>query len=196
MRVSYPALGSDHEGWWARVAGAAAGGRRGLLMMPQAGDEVLLGFEHDDEERPVVLGSVWNGEGKPQELAHPDGSFALRSDKQVVVDAAEAISITADKKLTLTAAGDATLTTEPGGDGAPGNLISDGEGQRDDEGRHGRVQSTPARTSPSRPRPRSRLKAGTQLAIESDGQVTIKAASLNLQASGQVQISGAQVMLG
>ena len=69
VRVTYPALGTDHEGWWARVAGAAAGGRRGVLMMPQAGDEVLLGFEHDDEERPVVLGSVWNGEGKPQEMS-------------------------------------------------------------------------------------------------------------------------------
>ena len=137
VRVSYPALGTDHEGWWARVAGAAAGGRRGLLMMPQPGDEVLLGFEHDDEERPVVLGSVWNGEGKPEELVHPDGSFALRSDKQVIVDAAEGISITADQKLTLTAAGDATLTTEPGGDGATGQPVADREGQSGDEGRHG-----------------------------------------------------------
>jgi phage protein D len=195
VRVSYPALGPDHEGWWARVAGAAAGGRRGLLMMPQAGDEVLLGFEHDDEERPVVLGSVWNGEGKPQELAHPDGSFALRSDKQVVVDAAEAISITADGKLNLTSAGDATLTTEPGGDGAPGNLALTAKGSAAmkagtsvsvDAGTEASVAAKTALT----------VKAGTQLTLEGGAEVTIKAASLKLQASGPVQISGAQVLLG
>jgi uncharacterized protein involved in type VI secretion and phage assembly len=195
VRVSYPALGTDHEGWWARVAGAAAGGRRGLLMMPQAGDEVLLGFEHDDEERPVVLGSVWNGEGKPQELAHPDGSFALRSDKQVVVDAADAISITADKTLKLTAAGDATLTTEPGGDGPPGNVSLTSKGSATmkaattvsvDAGTDGTVEAKTALT----------VKAGTQLTLEGGAEVTIKAASLKLSASGPVQISGAQVLLG
>ena len=195
VRVSYPALGTDHEGWWARVAGAAAGGGRGLLMMPQAGDEVLLGFEHDDEERPVVLGSVWNGEGKPQELVHPDGSFALRSDKQVVVNAAEAISITAKDKLTLTADGDATLTTEPGGDGAPGNVAVTAKGTASmksgtslsiEAGTEGTIKSATNLT----------LKAGAQLQIESDAQITIKAPSLNLQATGVVQISGAQVMLG
>ena len=159
VRVSYPALGTDHEGWWARVAGAAAGARRGLLMMPQPGDEVLLGFEHDDEERPVVLGSVWNGEGKPEELVHQDGSFALRSDKQVVVDAAEDISITSDQKLTLTAAGDATLTTEPGGDGAPGNVSVTAKGK-------------------------AAMKGTTGLTVDSDADVAIEAkASLTLKSS-------------
>jgi len=195
VRVTYPALGTDHEGWWARVAGAAAGGGRGLLMMPQAGDEVLLGFEHDDEQRPVVLGSVWNGEGKPQELVHNDGSFALRSDKQVVVNAIEAISITAKDKLTLTSDGDATLTTEPGGDGAPGNVAVTAKGSASvksgtnvsiDAGTEATVNTKTALT----------LKAGTQLQIESGAQITIKAASLNLQATGPVQISGAQVLLG
>jgi len=195
VRVSYPALGTDHEGWWARVAGAAAGASRGLLMMPQAGDEVLLGFEHDDEQRPVVLGSVWNGQGKPEELVHPDGSFALRSDKQVVVDATEAISITAKDKLTLTSDGDATLTTEPGGEGAPGNVAVTAKGSASvksgtnvsvDAGTEATVNAKTSLT----------LKAGAQLSIEGSGQVTIKAASLSIQANGPVQISGATVMLG
>jgi uncharacterized protein involved in type VI secretion and phage assembly len=195
VRVSYPALGSDHEGWWARVAGAAAGGRRGVLMMPQAGDEVLLGFEHDDEERPVVLGSVWNGEGKPQELVHPDGSFALRSDKQVVVDAAEAIAITAADKLTLTASADATLTTEGEGEGPPGNLSLTAKGSatmksgttvKVEGGTDGTVEAKTALT----------VKAGTQLTLEGGAEVTIKGAMLKLQATGPVQISGAQVLLG
>jgi hypothetical protein len=40
------------------------------------------------------------------------------------------------------------------------------------------------------------LKSGAELTIESSGQVTIKAGMLSLKASGPVQISGAQVMLG
>jgi len=195
VRVSYPALGADHEGWWARVAGAAAGGRRGLLMMPQPGDEVLLGFEHDDEERPIVLGSVWNGEGKPEELVHQDGSFALRSDKQVVVDAAEGISITADQKLTLTAAGDATLTTEPGGDGAPGNLSLTAKGSAAMKAATGLTIDSDADVAVEA-KASLKLKSSTQLTIESGGEVTIKAGTLSLKATGPVQISGAQVMLG
>lgn len=195
VRVSYPALGTDHEGWWARVAGPAAGGRRGLLMTPQPGDEVLLGFEHDDEERPVVIGSVWNGEGKPEELVHEDGSFALRSDKQVVVDAAEDISITSDKKLTLTAAGDATLTTEPGGDGAPGNVDLTAKGKAAMKGTTGLTVDSDADVG-IEAKASLTLKSSAQMTIESGGQVTIKAGMLKLEASGPVQISGAQVMLG
>ena len=195
VRVSYPALGNDHEGWWARVAGPAAGGRRGLLMMPQPGDEVLLGFEHDDEERPVVIGSVWSGEGKPEELVHQDGSFAMRSDKQVVIDAAEGISITSDQKLTLTAAGDATLTTEPGGDGAPGNVSVTAKGKAAIKGATGVTVDSDADIA-AEAKASMTLKSNAQMTIESGGQVTIKAGMLKLEASGPVQISGAQVMLG
>jgi phage protein D len=195
VRVSYPALGNDHEGWWARVAGPAAGGRRGILMMPQPGDEVLLGFEHDDEERPVVIGSVWSGEGKPQELVHQDGSFALRSDKQVVVDAAEGISITSDQKLTLTAAGDATLTTEPGGDGAPGNVNLTAKGKAAIKGATGVTVDSDADVA-IEAKASLKLKSNAQLTIESGGQVEIKAGMLSIKANGVVQISGAQVMLG
>ena len=41
-----------------------AGSSRGLLMMPQVGDEVVIGFEHDDVHKPYVLGSLWNGTGE------------------------------------------------------------------------------------------------------------------------------------
>jgi uncharacterized protein involved in type VI secretion and phage assembly len=164
-------------------------------MMPQPGDEVLLGFEHDDEERPVVIGSVWNGNGKPAELVHQDGSFALRSDKQVVVEAAEDISITSDKKLTLTAAGDATLTTEPGGDGAPGNVSVTAKGKAAMKGTTGLTVDSDADIA-IEAKASLTLKSNASLTIESSGQVEIKAGMLSLKANGPVQISGAQVMLG
>jgi phage protein D len=96
VRVRYPALGDDTEGWWARIAAPGAGKDRGLLMMPTVGDEVLLAFEHDDVRRPYVLGALWNGKDTPGELVQADGSFWLKSDKRVNVSAKDTIAIKTD----------------------------------------------------------------------------------------------------
>jgi phage protein D/phage baseplate assembly protein gpV len=101
IRVRYPSLGDDTEGWWARLAGPAAGKDRGLMMVPQVGDEVVVGFEQGDVRRPYILGSLWGGDAKPGALVNTDGSFALMSDKQVQVSAKDAIVIKGEKDLTL-----------------------------------------------------------------------------------------------
>jgi phage protein D len=100
VRVKHPALG-DLEGTWARIASPAAGSNRGLLMMPVAGDEVVLGFEQGDPRRPYVLGAVWNGQAKPQDLVKSDGSFALASDHDVTVTATGQTNVTAQDAMTL-----------------------------------------------------------------------------------------------
>jgi uncharacterized protein involved in type VI secretion and phage assembly len=46
---------------WVRVVTPYAGRDRGLAFLPEVGDEVVLGFELGDPERPFVLGSAWNG---------------------------------------------------------------------------------------------------------------------------------------
>ena len=101
VRVQYPALGDDAEGWWARIASPAAGASRGLLMMPVAGDEVVLAFEQGDPRRPYVLGAVWNGQAKPGDLVKSDGSFALASDHDVGVTATGKATVAATEDLTL-----------------------------------------------------------------------------------------------
>lgn len=44
---------------WARVLGLGAGAGRGQVVLPEVGDEVLIGFEDDDVARPVVLGGLF-----------------------------------------------------------------------------------------------------------------------------------------
>ena len=106
VRVRYPALGDDIEGWWARIAAPSAGSERGLLMMPVAGDEVLVAFEHGDVRRPYVLGALWNGSDQPgDDLVQTDGSFALRSDHKVSVHADDAITIETGSDLEITTDG-------------------------------------------------------------------------------------------
>jgi uncharacterized protein involved in type VI secretion and phage assembly len=117
VRVRYPALGDDTEGWWARIATAAAGKDRGLLMMPVEGDEVVIGFEHDDVRKPYVLGALWNAKAAPGDLVQTDGTFALQSDQQIAISAKGSISIKSKKDMTVetdgkieqTAQGDVTV---------------------------------------------------------------------------------------
>lgn len=50
----------DSTAHWARMVTPHAGADRGFMFMPEEGDEVVVGFEDGDPERPVVIGSVWN----------------------------------------------------------------------------------------------------------------------------------------
>jgi uncharacterized protein involved in type VI secretion and phage assembly len=178
VRVKFPWLDERQEGWWARVASLSATGKRGMMMMPLVDDEVVVGFEQGDPRRPFVLGSLWNGPGKPESLAanggKPDGSFNLRSDKKVSIVSGEDMSITSEAKLDTKATSDTTLQTD-------GKLAIAGNG------------SEISITGP----------AGS-VVIKADGSITIKgsritvdaAAQLTLQSSGIVSVKGSQVMLG
>ena len=105
VRVRYPALGPDAEGAWARIATVSAGNARGVLMLPVVGEEVLVGFEHDDTTRPYVLGSLFNGVDVPGDdlTQSEDGSFALLSDQKIIATAKDAMNLTTNTSLTITA---------------------------------------------------------------------------------------------
>ncbi len=111
VRVKYPALGDQTEGWWARIASPSAGEGRGMMMMPVAGDEVLLAFEHGDVRRPIVVGSLFNGKSKPGSLSQKDGSFALGSDKAVAITAATGVTIKSGKSLQISSDGAMHMST-------------------------------------------------------------------------------------
>ncbi|MEN6479566.1 MAG: VgrG-related protein [Anaerolineales bacterium] len=62
VRVRFPWLGDQAEDYWARVASPGAGSERGLLLLPEVNDEVLVCFEQGDIARPLVIGGLWNGQ--------------------------------------------------------------------------------------------------------------------------------------
>jgi phage baseplate assembly protein V len=137
VRVRLPWLADDAETWWARVATPMAGPERGLYMLPEVDDEVLVAFEHGDPSRPVVIGSLWNGEDAPPE-ANDDGENNMRTIKSrsghivrlddtdgaekievidkagtntITIDSANnSIAIAADGDVSITAGGKLTLT--------------------------------------------------------------------------------------
>ena len=59
---------------WARVAVPFAGPGRGAFLLPEVGDEVLVGFVEGDPREPVVIGSLWNGAHRPPERLGGNGN--------------------------------------------------------------------------------------------------------------------------
>ena len=195
VRVKYPALDDQHEGWWARIAAASAGTNRGLLMLPVAGDEVLLAFEHGDDEHPYIIGSLWNGQALPQTLVHDDGSFALRSDQQIIAEAAQNISVKSDQTVALEAGQDLTakasakLSAEAQSDAtlqSTTNMTVKGVQSVTVQGSQATLKGDATTT----------VSAGGQLSVEADGQLVLKGATIQIQGTGMVQISAPQIMLG
>jgi hypothetical protein len=56
-----------------------------LGVVPESGDKVLVEFEHGDFNRPVIIGTLWNGNSPPQ--SGKEGSYrsTLRG-QQVLFD--------------------------------------------------------------------------------------------------------------
>ena len=65
VKVKYPWLSEEDEGYWARITAPMAGKERGFYFLPEVDDEVLVMFEQGDWRFPYVLGALWNGRDLP-----------------------------------------------------------------------------------------------------------------------------------
>ncbi|MCQ2314576.1 MAG: phage baseplate assembly protein V [Bacteroidales bacterium] len=57
---------------WIRVAQPYAGKGVGCYIIPEIGDEVLIGFEHDNVEKPYVIGVLYHGGAAKENYVAPD----------------------------------------------------------------------------------------------------------------------------
>lgn len=73
VKVKYPWMTEDAESNWVRIVSAGAGPEAGAYMIPDVDDEVIIGFEHGDINRPLILGGVWNGQHDLPPEAGTDG---------------------------------------------------------------------------------------------------------------------------
>jgi uncharacterized protein involved in type VI secretion and phage assembly len=64
VKVMFPSLDPTAESPWARVAMPGAGNERGIVWLPEVGDEVLVAFLHGDPRFPYVIGGLHNGQDK------------------------------------------------------------------------------------------------------------------------------------
>ena len=83
--------GSTH---WARATSPHAGPDRGFMFMPEVGDEVAVAFEDGDPERPVIIGSMWNGvQTAPRLGYYADADMNENNVKRIFTKAGNRIQI-------------------------------------------------------------------------------------------------------
>jgi uncharacterized protein involved in type VI secretion and phage assembly len=179
VRIKYPALGDDTEGAWARIASGSSGKDRGILMMPQPDEEVLIAFEHDDPRKPFVLGSVWNGKDTPGDLVQTDGSFVLQSDQKTNVKSKDQISVKSDKEMYVETKGEIsqkskdkiTLSADSEIDAKSKKIVIDADVDIE-------------------------LTANSKVTITAHGKLSLKGdAGIDVQGAGGISLQGSKISL-
>jgi uncharacterized protein involved in type VI secretion and phage assembly len=180
VRVKYPSLSDSEESAWARVATPSAGNQRGLLMLPQPDEEVIVGFEHGDTRRPIVVGSVFNGKDKPGPdlLQNKDGSFSVLSNEKIHQHSKKDFEIKSDQNLVIE-------ITKDEKEKVGGNLTSDVTGSAKLKAQQYTVEAGSSMTV-----------KGVSVTVEASASLTLKGATVDIQGSGPVNIKGAIINLG
>jgi phage protein D/phage baseplate assembly protein gpV len=180
VRVKYPSLSDSEESAWARIATPSAGNARGILMLPQPDEEVIIGFEHGDTRRPIVVGSLFNGRDKPGEelLQNRDGSLGVVSNEKIHLHSKKDLEIKSDQKLTLEVTNDRTEKTS-------GNFKHETTGTGNLKAQQYVIEAGS-----------SLSVKGVSVTVEASASLTLKGATVDIQGSGPVNIKGAIINLG
>ena len=181
VKVKYPSLSDSEESGWARVASVSAGNARGVMMLPQPNEEVIVAFEHGDARRPIVIGSLFNGKDKPGDdlLQSRDGSFALLSNEKAHIHAKKDIEIKSDQALKMEITKDVTTK-------AQGKIEQEAsQGTKLKAGSTYEIEAGSTMT----------LK-GVSVTVEASASLTLKGATVDVQASGPLNLKGAIINIG
>jgi phage protein D len=181
VRVKFAALGDNMEGAWARIALPGAGKDAGMAFLPMVDDEVVVGFEHGDTRRPVVLGALHNAVDTPRaEMAgDPDGgSLIVYGRKDAAINTEKALKIAAKEKM--------VVTVEGGSDG-PGDYSLDAKNTFEIKaGSTLKIESTGEMS----------LKSTAGITLEATGPLKLKGATVDIEASATVNVKGSLINLG
>jgi phage protein D/phage baseplate assembly protein gpV len=176
VRVKFPSLGDDIEGGWARVALVGAGKNAGMSFMPQLDDEVVVGFEHGDTRRPVVLGALHNGVDKPHAKMRGDqdgGSLVVYGRKDGEINLQKQLVITAKEHMVIKVdSGDYKLEASDKLEVKAGSTI--------------KLESTGEMT----------LKSTAGITLEASGPLKLKGATVDIEASATVNVKGSLINIG
>jgi uncharacterized protein involved in type VI secretion and phage assembly len=223
VKLQYPWLDDQAETGWARVMFVGAGKDRGLVWLPEVGDEVLVMFEQGDFNYPIVIGGLHNGkDNTPQADAAQNGKVEVRmlktraghvirltdkagEEKIEIIDSKQNTSVvmdTANKKITVTtkdkfqldATGDVTINV--GGNATvsvKGNAEIKAQGNMNLEA----TQNMTVKGMNVTIQATSALKLqGGTVNMQSDATMDIKAnAIMNVQSSAVLNVKGSLLNL-
>lgn len=164
VKVRFPWHDKPTESFWARLVTPMAGKDRGLVLIPEVGDEVVVAFEREDLRFPYVLGALWNGQEKPP-FANSDGKndqrlFKSRKGHRLLFDDGSkgVVELAHEKGRKVT-------------------FDDDGFSVQDEKGNVVKVDSNSG-----------------AMTIEAKGQLNIKAASITLEATGTIEVKASATL--
>jgi uncharacterized protein involved in type VI secretion and phage assembly len=164
VKVRYPWYDKPRESYWARMASPMGGDDRGVVFIPEVGDEVLVVFEREDVRFPHVLGVLRNGKEKSP-YANDDG----KNDKRIIKSRKKHYLVFDDGSK-----GVVELAHEKG---RRITLDDNGFSVQDEKGNVVRVDSNSG-----------------AMTIEAKGQLNIKAASISIQATGTLELKASATL--
>jgi Rhs element Vgr protein len=151
---------------WARTLSIGGGDQRGLVMLPEVGDECLVGFLDDDPRDPVLIGGL-HSSAAPSPLPGADDNhrkgITSRGGMQILFD---------DEGISL------TLKT-PNGNTA---ILSDDEGAVTLEDENGnKITANSGGIT---------LEASKDLILKAAGDIKIEGVNVKIDAQAQAEMSG------
>lgn len=200
MRLRLPWLSPDYVTDWVRTTQWGGTGGGGVFV-PEAGDEVLVGFEHGRLDRPYVLGGLYNGVDAPTDHGLPlidarTGRANRRSLASRTGDRLELLSADDGPQGVRLTTGDGRLTTHL--DRKETTIaFTAGEGERTvrialDARGDGTL------TIDAGPAGSLVLKAGTvtvEAAGSGGGELTLKGATVTVESAGELRLAGARTTI-
>ena len=165
-RIRVKLMGSDTAAIWARVALPYAGDGRGLVFMPEVGDEVIVGFMGGNPSEAVVLGSL-HGSAAPPPCDKSDDN-----DIKTIVTR-EGVKIEFDDKkkhVVIETPGGNSITVS---DDEKSVLVKDQNGNKVTLSSDGIV-----------------LDSAKDVAVKAKGDVNIEGTNVNLKANAQLAAKG------
>jgi phage protein D/phage baseplate assembly protein gpV len=198
VKVKIPSLGETFTSDWAQVVYPGAGGAqaRGLQLVPEVGDHVLVTFEQGDVNHPFVLGGLYTNTQKPPQPNSVMGgkvtqrTLVANNGDHVLMEQAtgnEHITISSkDKKIFI------KLGTGPNASKHVLEIVSDYDVVV--KAAHD-VSVTADGNVNVENKGNLKIKAAGNASIEATGNLTLKGATVKVEGSGPVEVKGATIKL-
>jgi uncharacterized protein involved in type VI secretion and phage assembly len=208
VKVRFPGLDESQESAWSRVLSVGGGDNRGSVVLPEVGDEVLVGFEHGDPRQPVILGGLHGARLKIPNWPVKEGKvvsrrFTSRTGHLVEISDGEQPSEQhfmvqlADREHTLKMSAEETFLSIPSGQAL---RVQAGETQvsfskTGDITIKGQNVTIEAQQQFKLTAAEVDASARTALQLEGQGQASLKGGALALESDGPATLKGAIVQI-
>ncbi len=203
IQVELPWMDGDKKELWARFSTMYATGSAGCFFLPEAGDEVVVGFINHSPSCPIVLGSIYGSKHQP-----PFEYEAENNTKAIVSRSKLTIEFDEEKKiLTLHTPGKNSIEISDDGKSIKLSDQNKNEIVMDSNG----ILLSSAKDIQLKAKGNISLDATAKAAITAKSDVTMEGANVKatakigfsakgnataeLSASGQTTVKGAMVMI-